>query len=157
MTEKKASPSTSKQDIRQKVWDFIETNDLANFPRPVYRRIPNFTDANAAAEKITSMPEFDVAKTVKINPDKPQEWVRFLALQRSKDLLVPTPRLKDGLFNRILPPDNDQATLKKCATTEALRHFSKPVDLDSKVHIDLIVSGSVAVSRKGKLCMIPLY
>lgn len=32
----------SKWDIRQKVWDYIEEKNLANFPRPVHHRIPNF-------------------------------------------------------------------------------------------------------------------
>lgn len=32
----------SKWDIRQKVWDYIEEKNLANFPRPVHNRIPNF-------------------------------------------------------------------------------------------------------------------
>lgn len=32
----------SKMDIRKKVWDYIESNNLANFPRPVYHKIPNF-------------------------------------------------------------------------------------------------------------------
>ena len=32
----------SKWDIRQKVWDYIEAKNLANFPRPVHNRIPNF-------------------------------------------------------------------------------------------------------------------
>lgn len=35
-------PGASKWDIRQKVWDYIEGKNLANFPRPVHNRIPNF-------------------------------------------------------------------------------------------------------------------
>ena len=36
------SPGASKWDIREKVWDYIEDKNLANFPRPVHNRIPNF-------------------------------------------------------------------------------------------------------------------
>lgn len=36
------STGATKWDIRQKVWDYIEDNNLANFPRPVHNRIPNF-------------------------------------------------------------------------------------------------------------------
>lgn len=36
------SAGATKWDIRQKVWDYIEDNNLANFPRPVHNRIPNF-------------------------------------------------------------------------------------------------------------------
>lgn len=31
----------NKGAIRQIVWDYIEKNDLVEFPRPCYRRIPN--------------------------------------------------------------------------------------------------------------------
>ncbi|CDQ69378.1 unnamed protein product [Oncorhynchus mykiss] len=36
------NPGATKWDIREKVWDYIEAKNLANFPRPVHNRIPNF-------------------------------------------------------------------------------------------------------------------
>ena len=68
---------TTKAAIRQHIWDHIERNNLANFPRPVHHRIPNFKGANAAGEKVVAMDIFKKAKTIKVNPDKPQEWVRY--------------------------------------------------------------------------------
>lgn len=32
----------SKQDIREQIWDYMESENLADFPRPVHHRIPNF-------------------------------------------------------------------------------------------------------------------
>lgn len=32
----------SKQDIREQIWDYMESQNLADFPRPVHHRIPNF-------------------------------------------------------------------------------------------------------------------
>uniref|UniRef100_A0A4W6C2R8 Methenyltetrahydrofolate synthetase domain containing n=1 Tax=Lates calcarifer TaxID=8187 RepID=A0A4W6C2R8_LATCA len=89
-------PGASKWDIRQKVWDYIEEKNLANFPRPVHNRIPNF--------------------------------------KAQKTLLVPTPRLRTGLFNKITPPQG--------ASKEQLR-------VCSSSQVDLVVVGSVAVSEKG--------
>ena len=144
------SNATTKAAMRQRIWDYIEKNDLANFPRPVHHRIPNFKGANAAGEKVVAMDIFKKAKTVKVNPDKPQEWVRYKTLEERKLLLVPTPRLKTGLFNRIVPPPgSDTAMLKRCATREGITNYSTPVGLEHKVNIDLIVIGSVAVSPKG--------
>lgn len=37
-----SSIGLSKVEIRQKVWNHFQENDLANFPLSVYRRIPNF-------------------------------------------------------------------------------------------------------------------
>ena len=91
----------TKSSIRQKVWETIEKNDIANFPRPVYNRIPNFKGANIAGQKVIELEEFKKAKIVKVNPDKPQEEVRYQVLDHDKTLIVPTPRLAKGLFNRL--------------------------------------------------------
>ena len=50
----KAANTTTKAAIRQRIWDHMERNDLANYPRPVHHRIPNFKGANAAGEKVVS-------------------------------------------------------------------------------------------------------
>ena len=143
-------PVVTKASIRQKIWNYLEENNLANFPRPVHHRIPNFKGANTAAEKVAMMDIFKKARTVKVNPDKPQEWVRYKSLEERKSLLVPTPRLRQGLFNKIVPPDvSNNEILKRCATREAIAKFSKPIGLDHKVSIDLIVIGSVAVTKSG--------
>ncbi|XP_072926456.1 methenyltetrahydrofolate synthase domain-containing protein isoform X4 [Hemitrygon akajei] len=108
----KLKPGVTKWDIRQKVWDYMEENNLANFPRPVHHRIPNFKGAYDACNKIKNLDCFIKAREVKVDPDKPLEGVRLAALQGVKD-------------------------------------FSVPVRLDAKVHIDLVVVGSVAVSKEG--------
>ena len=91
----------TKSSIRQKVWETIEKNDIANFPRPVYNRIPNFKGVNVAGQKVIELDEFKTAKVIKVNPDKPQEEVRYHVLDQDKTLIVPTPRLAKGLFNRL--------------------------------------------------------
>ncbi|XP_019490766.1 PREDICTED: methenyltetrahydrofolate synthase domain-containing protein isoform X3 [Hipposideros armiger] len=102
----------SKQDIREQIWDYMESQNLADFPRPVHHRIPNF--------------------------------------KSRKTLLVPTPRLRTGLFNRITPPPGaTKDILRKCATSQGVRNYSTPVGLDARVLVDLVVVGSVAVSEKG--------
>lgn len=32
----------SKQGIREQIWDYMEAQNIAEFPWPVHRRIPNF-------------------------------------------------------------------------------------------------------------------
>ena len=68
--------SISKQDIRMKVWDFLEQKNLASYPRPVHNRIPNFLGASQAGQRLSKLDQFQEAKVVKVNPDKPQEEVR---------------------------------------------------------------------------------
>ncbi|XP_022096478.1 methenyltetrahydrofolate synthase domain-containing protein-like [Acanthaster planci] len=140
----------TKASIRQKVWNFLEEKNIACFPRPVHHRIPNFKGAAAANERLKDLEAFQGARTVKVNPDKPQEHARFLTLEARKTLLVPTPRLRTGLFNRIVPPSNpSKDDLRKCSTSRGVREFSLPIGLDSHMTVDIIIIGSVAVSRKG--------
>lgn len=37
-----AALGVSKQSIRERIWDYMESHDIADFPRPVHHRIPNF-------------------------------------------------------------------------------------------------------------------
>ncbi|XP_071423735.1 methenyltetrahydrofolate synthase domain-containing protein isoform X1 [Pithys albifrons albifrons] len=140
----------SKWDIREQVWDHLESSGLAEFPRPVHGRIPNFQGSLQACCSIRELGVFSRAREVKVDPDKPLEGARLEALQARKTLLVPTPRLRTGLFNRIVPPPGaTKEILRRCATSQGVRDYSVPVGLDGKARVDLVVVGSVAVSEKG--------
>nr|XP_046241280.1 methenyltetrahydrofolate synthase domain-containing protein isoform X2 [Scatophagus argus] len=144
------NPGESKWDIRQKVWDYIEEKNLANFPRPVHNRIPNFKGAFTACGRLSKLQVFTQAAEVKVDPDKPLEGARLAVLQARKSLLVPTPRLRTGLFNKITPPQGaSKEQLRICSSSQGVKDFSVPVGLDAKVKVDLVVVGSVAVSEKG--------
>ncbi|PNI45859.1 MTHFSD isoform 16, partial [Pan troglodytes] len=109
----------SKQDIREQIWGYMESQNLADFPRPVHHRIPNFKGASHAAEQLPRLQAFKTARTIKVNPDAPQKSARFFVLESKKTLLVPTPRLRTGLFNKITPPPGaTKDILRKCATSQ---------------------------------------
>ncbi|CAI5525165.1 unnamed protein product [Closterium sp. Naga37s-1] len=95
--------------VRKGVWDELEARDVARPPRPMHHRIPNFDGADKAAAMLASLPEFQAAGCVKVNPDTPQKAVRLAALQANKLLLTPQPRLRTGFFSRLsadhIPPD----------------------------------------------------
>uniref|UniRef100_A0A8D0GUE4 Methenyltetrahydrofolate synthase domain-containing protein n=1 Tax=Sphenodon punctatus TaxID=8508 RepID=A0A8D0GUE4_SPHPU len=140
----------SKWAIREKIWDYMEVNNLADFPRPVHHRIPNFKGSHQACCSVKELDAFDRTREVKVDPDKPLEGIRLAALQARKTLLVPTPRLRTGLFNKIVPPPGaTKEVLRKCATSQGVSNYSVPVGLDAKMQVDLVVVGSVAVSEKG--------
>ncbi|NXA04785.1 MTHSD protein, partial [Sapayoa aenigma] len=141
---------SSKWEIREKIWDHLESTGLAEFPRPVHGRIPNFQGSLQACSSIKELDVFSRAREVKVDPDKPLEGARLAALQARKTLLVPTPRLRTGLFNKIVPPPGaTKEILRICATSQGVKDYSVPVGLDGKARVDLVVVGSVAVSQKG--------
>ncbi|XP_061078516.1 methenyltetrahydrofolate synthase domain-containing protein [Conger conger] len=146
----KIHPGVSKWDIRQKVWDYMEAKNLANFPRPVHNRIPNFKGAERACAHVSTLEIFHRTNEVKVDPDKPLEGARLEVLQAGKTLLVPTPRLRTGLLNKIVPPQGaSRKDLRVCSTSQGVREYSVPIGLDAKITVDLVVVGAVAVSEKG--------
>ncbi|XP_074153500.1 LOW QUALITY PROTEIN: methenyltetrahydrofolate synthase domain-containing protein-like [Sminthopsis crassicaudata] len=139
----------SKQEIREKIWDYIGAQNIDDFPMPVHHRIPNFKGSYEACQNIRELEVYSRMQEVKVDPDKPLEVVRLIVLQARKTLLVPPPLLRTGLFNKIVPPPGaTKEILRKCATSQGVKNYSVAIGLDSKVLMDFIVVGSVAVSEK---------
>jgi len=139
----------SKASIRTCLWEFLERNDIANYPRPVYNRIPNCKGATVAGQKLAALEEFASAKCIEVGPDKAQEEVRYQALLAGKSLVVPTPRLSGGLFNRVCAaPGGGNDELRKLASRRGIDTESKPIPMASRFKVDLVVVGSVAVDRR---------
>ena len=70
-------------------------------------------------------------------------------MNHHKELLVPTPRLKKGLFNRLRNNGQSMKELRTLASRKGIDSVSTPVSLEEDVSIDLIVLGSVAVDKLG--------
>lgn len=120
---------------------------VSRFPG-TFGRIPNFQGAHVAAQSLGRLPEFQRAKVVKINPDSPQAPVRRTALSKGKLLMMPSPRLKRG-FLVLDPKKIPESALEKASTIRGAFKYGKLVGLDNLPKIDLIVTGSVAVSSDG--------
>eukprot|EP00241_Pyramimonas_parkeae_P017972 CAMPEP_0114307340 /NCGR_PEP_ID=MMETSP0059-20121206/17415_1 /TAXON_ID=36894 /ORGANISM="Pyramimonas parkeae, Strain CCMP726" /LENGTH=359 /DNA_ID=CAMNT_0001430793 /DNA_START=139 /DNA_END=1215 /DNA_ORIENTATION=- len=141
-----APDSAWKWPIRKRIWDLLEEKNLAAQPRPVHHRIPNFVTAAEAAKTVATLPEFQKARCVKVNPDTPQKHVRLLTLTGKKLLVTPQPRLRTGFFSAVDGAlVTDPPTRAKCCTSAGVAQHGVPLDLDSDVKVDLVFVGSVAV------------
>jgi len=143
-----ADLSAAKQQIRERVWRLMEEKGVARFPRPIWGRIPNFEGAEKAADRLRALPIFADACVVKVNPDAPQKPVREHVLRQGKTLLVPTPRLRNG-FLLINPSERLGIDVDCAATIGGASRYGRSVGLSDLPKVDLIVVGSVAVSRSG--------
>eukprot|EP00249_Psilotum_nudum_P012994 c24092_g1_i1 orf=235-1494(+) len=143
-----AAAGAWKWAIRNRIWDLLERENIAHFPRPVHHRIPNFVGAAAAAAKLASLPAFQAAKCVKVCPDSPQKQVRFLVLTGRKKLLTPQPRLRTGFFSELEAVALPGGALHEACTPAGAAKYGKPLGLDARIKVDLIVIGSVAVDPK---------
>ncbi|WP_122089431.1 5-formyltetrahydrofolate cyclo-ligase [Halalkalicoccus subterraneus] len=137
-----------KQALRERIWDALESEGIARFPFPPHGRIPNFAGADEAAERLVETPEWDEVETVKANPDAPQLPVRRRALREGKTLYMAQPRLKSEKPFLELDPaevsDIDEAT-----TVSGVAKHGVPRGPDGMPAIDLVVSGSVAMTETG--------
>lgn len=137
-----------KERIRERVWDDLEDSGVARFPFPPHGRIPNFAGADDAADRLADQPEWEAAETIKANPDAPQLPVRRRALREGKTVYMAVPRLSDERCFLKLDPDvlddYDAAT-----TVSGSSKHGEQVGPEAVDEIDLIVSGSVAVTDRG--------
>ncbi|KAK4875414.1 hypothetical protein RN001_011836 [Aquatica leii] len=147
ITEK--DKEVTKYSIRKRVWEHLERNGFSSFPRPVYGRIPNFKGCEDAAAKLSSIDAYNNCQSIEVNPDKPQEAARILALENNKNLYVPVPRLKEGLLKHISLPKDSNITLKQIVSRKGIEENGTVIGVQDQIHIDLLVLGSVAVSREG--------
>ncbi|NPA05602.1 MAG: 5-formyltetrahydrofolate cyclo-ligase [Crenarchaeota archaeon] len=141
---------SEKQAIRERIWRLLEERGAARFPRPIRGRIPNFVGAEQAAERLASTPEWRRARVIKVNPDSPQKPVRLLALQQGKILVMASPRIREG-FILLDPAKIPRNMYKYAATIRGAMRLGKRLTLEelSRIHVDLMVTGSVAVDRRG--------
>ncbi|WP_394741266.1 5-formyltetrahydrofolate cyclo-ligase [Natronococcus roseus] len=137
-----------KERIRERVWDDLEESGVARFPFPPHGRIPNFAGADDAADRLADQPEWAAATAIKANPDAPQLPVRRRALRDGKTVYMAVPRLRDERCFLKLDPDAledyDAAT-----TVSGSSEHGEQVGPEAVEEIDLIVSGSVAVTADG--------
>jgi len=138
----------TKVELRKRVWSLMEEKNITSFPRPVYHRIPNFIGSNEAADRLTQHPIFKNARIVKVNPDSPQIPLRRCVLLSGKRLIMPTPRLRAG-FLTIDPSSIPESHVKYASTIKGAFQYGKPINIQDIPKVDLVVVGSVAVSRDG--------
>ena len=136
-----------KQTIRDRIWTLLEDRHAAAFPG-ARGRIPNFIGASAAADRLAATDEWRSARVTKCNPDAPQRYVRLRALREGKVVYMAVPRLRQARCFWELDPRRLR-DLRAAASIGGAAKAGRGVDPRELPHIDLVVAGSVAVSRTG--------
>ncbi|MWG35515.1 5-formyltetrahydrofolate cyclo-ligase [Halomarina oriensis] len=138
-----------KQAIRERVWDTLEAEGIARFPFPPHGRIPNFDGAPAAAERLADLPAWREATAIKANPDAPQLPARRAALREGKTVYMAVPRLREEeCFVELEPAE--LADTDAAATVGGMDDYGVRVSPDEMPRVDLVLSGSVAVTEAGE-------
>jgi len=140
---------SEKSEIRERVWALLTARRVARFPLPLHDRIPNFSGAEAAARRLTELPEWRAARRIKCNPDAPQRAVRLAALREGKTLFMAVPRLRAARCFLRLDPRTLGGQLARAATIKGATALGVPVAPRDLGRVDLVVAGSVAVNPAG--------
>jgi len=138
----------AKAALRQEVWTAMRAAKVARFPGAA-GRIPNFTGAEAAAERLRSLPAWQAAGTVKSNPDSAQWPVRQRALEDGKTVYMAVPRLAEPEPFFALDPAHLREPPRKAASISGATRSARRVRLDSLSPVDLVVMGCVAAGEDG--------
>ena len=143
-----AAVAKDKDEVRERIWSVLEREGVARFPG-ARGRIPNFTGAEAAADRLAGLPEWRAARVLKINPDSPQLPVRVRALAEGKHVYMAVPRLTEDRPFLHLDPERLPVPPRKAASIKGAGRYAEPVALERLPHVDLVVCGTVAVGRQG--------
>jgi 5-formyltetrahydrofolate cyclo-ligase len=138
----------AKAAMREEVWSAMRAARVARFPGAA-GRIPNFTGAEAAAERLRGMPAWQTAATVKANPDSAQLPVRQRALEDGKTVFMAVPRLAADEPFFALDPAHLSEPPRKAASISGASRSARRVTLAELSPVDLVVMGSVAAGEDG--------
>ena len=142
------SVEADKQEIREAVWEALESAGAARVPG-AKGRIPNFDGAGEAAHRLAARPEWERAATLKANPDMPQLPVRAAALDVGKLLYMAVPKLAADRPFLLLDPDRLDVGPREAASIKGSGRYGVPTAIADMKPLDLVVCGTVAVNRHG--------
>jgi 5-formyltetrahydrofolate cyclo-ligase len=142
---------SNKQELRLQVWKRMEAAKVGRFPG-TRGRVPNFVGSERAAERLEELDAWRKARCIKANPDSPQAPARKRALKAGKIVYMAVPRLREKACFVELDPARltGPGQIHKASSIKGAFELGRPVTLDAMKAIDLVLCGSVAVTRDGR-------
>ena len=141
----------SKASIRSEVWTKLQADGVTTSSTVFLNRIPNFKGTDEAAQRFSETDEFQRAKTICINADRAQDKIQYFTVQAKKTLLIQIPLLiRKGFLKAIkIPDDLPEERISKLTNRPAIGAYGKTVPLNEDKKVDIVVMGSVAVTKSG--------
>jgi 5-formyltetrahydrofolate cyclo-ligase len=138
----------AKAALREQAWSQMRAARVARFPGAA-GRIPNFTGAEAAAQRLRGLAGWQAAATLKANPDAAQWPVRQRALEDGKTVYMAVPRLAAEEPFFALDPAHLSEPPRKAASISGAARSARRVALAELTPVELVVMGSVAAAEDG--------
>ncbi|TMW49191.1 hypothetical protein DOY81_005733 [Sarcophaga bullata] len=140
----------TKRNLRVKTWKKMQDNKYGVNYRAIFNRIPGFVDSNKAAELLAETDEFKKANDIKVQIDRALYAAKLQTILAGKNLYLPGTFDSKALFLKVEVPAD--ATPEKKTEILNIQDFAKhrtEISLENKVELDMVIIGSVVVSRDG--------
>ncbi|KAH8414316.1 hypothetical protein KR215_002992 [Drosophila sulfurigaster] len=148
LTAQPAEPT--KRSLRVQTWKKIQEGKVGLGFNGIFNRIPAFVDADKAAALLIQEEEFKKAQHIKVTIDRALHDFKEQALLANKSVYLPSTRDSSALFLKVeVPEDATDEQKKESLRVQDIQKFRSEIGLDSKLKLDLVVIGSVVVSRDG--------
>lgn len=118
----------------------------------LYNRIPNFVDSDKAIALLAETEEFKKANHIKVQMDRVLNGVKLQAVLANKNLYLPSTSNSKALYMKVvLPADaTDEQKAELVSWKYKYREEERvEIGIENKVPLDMVVLGSVVVSRDG--------
>ncbi|XP_037960241.1 methenyltetrahydrofolate synthase domain-containing protein-like [Teleopsis dalmanni] len=139
----------SKRQYRLKMWKKLEKNSFGPEITRIYNRVPDFHSNKKASKILTSTYEFKKAKNIYVEVEKSLRHAKVEVLKAKKNLYLPSKSETTILEKIVLPSDKKNLTLKDALRLEYSPKYHTDITLENKIELDMVIIGSVVVSREG--------
>ncbi|KAH8347234.1 hypothetical protein KR059_007040 [Drosophila kikkawai] len=140
----------TKRSLRVQTWKKIQEGKVGIGFNNIFNRIPAFLDAEKAAALLINEEEFKKAQHIKVNIDRALHDFKEQALLANKSVYLPSTRDSSALCLKVdVPADATEEQKKEALRVQDIQKFRTEIGLDSGLKLDIVVIGSVVVSRDG--------
>ncbi|MFO7760709.1 MAG: 5-formyltetrahydrofolate cyclo-ligase [Thermodesulfobacteriota bacterium] len=110
--------------------------------------VTNLRQAGKVAQQLRSCPSYRRAERIFVSPAKDLKQIRINCLVDGKELIMPGPALKDGLYG-FQPYFVNFTDLEYAVTFNGLKKYGKLLDLSKTLPVDLFLTDGFALSCEG--------
>lgn len=143
-------PEPTKRSLRVQTWKKIQENKYGVGFNAIFNRIPGFVDSDKAAALLAETDEFKKATNVKVNIDRALHAAKLQTLVANKNLYLPATRDSSAICLKVdVPADATEEQKKEILHVQDMQQHRTEINLDNKVTFDMVIIGSVVVSREG--------
>lgn len=140
----------TKRSLRVDTWKKMRDNRFGVRFVAIFNRIPGFVDSDKAGQLLAETEEFKKANNIKVLIDRPLYAAKLQTLLAGKNLYLPSTRESKALYLKVdVPADATEAQKTDILNGQNIEKQRIEISLENKVELDMVVIGSVVVSRDG--------